>query len=101
MSATAFDIDISKWDVSTATEMDVMFQRAVSFKQKLCGAAWVHSKASKDHMFEGSRGSISPSVCTPSTTTTTSPSDHIIDGVFSPQSTAELKDAVEHCLTQR
>ena len=34
-----------------------------SFKQKLCGAAWVHSKASKKDMFLGSSGSISSQVC--------------------------------------
>ena len=41
-----------------------MFQDAVSFKQTLCGAAWVHSKANQRDMFVGSYGSILPTVCT-------------------------------------
>ena len=43
--------------------MDRMFFNAASLKHKLCGAAWVHSKASKDLMFAGSPGSISQTVC--------------------------------------
>ena len=63
--ATAFNSDISKWDVSSVATMDNMFQEASSFKQKLCGAAWVRSKASKNDMFKGSHGSISQTVeCT-------------------------------------
>ena len=52
--------------------MDYMFSGAVSFNQKLCVGAWVHSKASKKSMFVGSLGSISRSVCksTPSPVTT-------------------------------
>merc|ERR1719174_827844 len=64
MDAVAFNIDISKWDVSSVDTMDNMFMDAVSFKQKLCGAAWVHSKASKESMCSGSFGSISSQVCT-------------------------------------
>ena len=30
-----------------------MFTNAASFRQRLCGRAWVHSKASKIRMFEG------------------------------------------------
>ena len=43
-----------------------MFCNARSFKQKLCGDAWVHSKASKIAMFKGSHGSIprAPDGCT-------------------------------------
>ena len=47
--------------------LDYMFsnsQATSSFKQKLCGAAWVHSKASKKAMFTGSYGSIASQVCT-------------------------------------
>ena len=58
-SAVFFQGDISKWDVSRVTDMDSMFMRAKSFKQHLCEAAWVHSKASQKFMFEDSRGSIS------------------------------------------
>merc|ERR1712032_652585 len=66
MDAAAFNIDISKWDVSNVVTMDYMFyhwQEASSFKQKLCGAAWVHSKATKKSMFECSSGSLSLQVC--------------------------------------
>ena len=71
MDAAAFNIDISKWDVSSVVTMDYMFwhwQATSSFKQKLCGAAWVRSKASKKDMFTGSFGSISSQVCTLTTT---------------------------------
>ena len=64
MDAAAFNIDISKWDVSSVITMDYMFWQAASFKQKLCGAAWVHSKASKKHMFASTFPSISSQVCT-------------------------------------
>merc|ERR1719201_2962072 len=50
-NANLFNGDISNWDVSRVTNMDHMFLKAVSFKRKLCGAAWVHSKASKEDMF--------------------------------------------------
>ena len=63
-SAKVFNSDLSNWDVSNVVSMDCMFLDAVSFKQKLCGAAWVHSKASQNTMFEGSPGSISPTKCT-------------------------------------
>ena len=81
--ATTFSRDISKWDVSRVTTMDGMFFRAASFNRKLCGAAWVKSKASKNNMFTGSSGSISRTVCTPTTT-------------FS--SKVELQGAVDECL---
>ena len=71
MDASAFNIDISRWDVSNVVTMDYMFhhsQVTSSFKQKLCGAAWVHSKANKKGMFAGSFGSISSQVCTSETT---------------------------------
>ena len=38
--AQLFNCDISDWDVSKVTYMDYMFKNAASFKQKLCGAAW-------------------------------------------------------------
>ena len=57
--AASFNADISNWDVSSVTNMDQMFIGATSFNQKLCGAIWVHSEASKNRMFEGSSGSIS------------------------------------------
>ena len=47
--------------------MDFMFSKTTSFKQKLCGDAWVRSKASKNLMFLGSFGSISRIVCTATT----------------------------------
>ena len=62
--AASFNSDISKWDVSSVIYMDNMFRDAESFKQKLCGAAWVHSMASKEFMFAGSSGSIAQTACT-------------------------------------
>ena len=62
--ARVFNCDLSKWDVSSMTNMDDMFLNAASFNQKLCGASWVRSKASKNDMFDGSSGSISRRVCT-------------------------------------
>ena len=81
--ARSFNADISKWDVSSVGNMDYMFRGAMLFKRNLCGAAWVHSKASKSVMFADSPGSISRTVCT------TTPS------VFAPQSEAELKGAID------
>ena len=66
MDAAAFNIDISKWDVSRVVAMDCMFwswQATSAFKQKLSGAAWVHSKASKKGMFTGSSGSVAQQLC--------------------------------------
>ena len=39
--ATAFSIDISKWDVSSVTDLDNRFWQATWFKQNLCGTVWV------------------------------------------------------------
>ena len=63
-SATSFNGDISKWDVSSVTKMDRMFYLASSFKQTLCLAPWVNSKATKTLAFEGTSGSISQTGCT-------------------------------------
>ena len=82
--AASFNRDISKWDVSHVTNMGTMFRGATSFKRKLCGAAWVNSKASKPLMFEDSFGSISETVCTRRT--------------FLTQSKEELRMAVRACL---
>jgi hypothetical protein len=49
--------------------MDYMFLDATLFKRKLCGAAWVHSKARRTVMFAGSSGSIPETVCTAPTAT--------------------------------
>ena len=62
-NAPSFNGDISKWDVSTVINMDSMFMGAKSFRRQLIGAAWVHSKATKKVMFEGSSRSISGTVC--------------------------------------
>ena len=43
--ASSFNSDVSKWDVSRVTTMWKMFSYASSFNQKLCGEAWVNSKA--------------------------------------------------------
>ena len=69
--ATSFNGDISKWDVSGVANMDFMFLDAASFNQKLCGAAWVNSKAAKALTFAGTSGSISQTVCTSAPTPTT------------------------------
>ena len=67
-AASSFNNDISKWDVSSVTNMNSMFFEATSFKRNLCGAAWVHSTASKKGMFTASRGSVLRKVCTFTTT---------------------------------
>ena len=82
--AISFNRDISKWDVSSVTDMDNMFSGAESFSQTLCGDAWVNSKATKEDMFVSSSGSISSTECTSTS-----------DQVFSPQSKAEIKRAVD------
>ena len=61
--ASAFNQDLSKWDVSAVIYMAQMFYLAPAFNQKLCGEAWVKSKAGKNEMFEGSPGSISSTAC--------------------------------------
>ena len=61
--AYSFNQDLSKWDVSAVTNMESMFWHASAFQYKLCGVAWVHSKADKKGMFVGSKGSISSTVC--------------------------------------
>merc|ERR1719331_2603318 len=81
-NAKSFNGHLSRWDVSRVSNMDAMFRGAALFSRKLCGAAWVHSKASKDLMFAGSPGSISRTVCT----TTTS--------AFAPETREELKNAI-------
>ena len=62
--ASAFNQDLSKWDVSAVTNMWRMFHDASAFKRELCGAAWVNSQANQIDMFTNSPGSISPTVCT-------------------------------------
>ena len=54
-NAHSFNSDISKWDVSSVTNMQYMFYYARSFSRTLCGA-WKTSKANKDSMFSGSPG---------------------------------------------
>ena len=49
--AALFNADISKWSVSGVTNMNQMFEGATSFKQRLCGFAWVHSSATKERIF--------------------------------------------------
>ena len=74
-SANSFNGDISKWDVSSVSAtrerykgMNDMFLGATSFKQNLCGAAWLSAKTRNAAMFKGSSGTISPTECTETTT---------------------------------
>ena len=76
--ATSFNGNVLKWDVSSVTNMDSMFFKATSFNQKLCGAAWVHSMASKELMFVGSSGSISYLCTAPPPPTTTQATRHYV-----------------------
>ena len=46
--AVLLNCDISKWDVSRVTDMNRMFMYVRSFKHKLCGAVWVRSNASQN-----------------------------------------------------
>ena len=86
LGAAAFNSDISKWDVSSVQDMYAMFWGATLFKRKLCGAAWVHSKAKKTKMFTGTSGSISLTVCAITTLTAQ---------IFAPKSKVELESAVD------
>ena len=83
--AMAFSGDLSKWDVSQVEDMSRMFHGASAFTQKLCAPAWVNSKANKNSMFDGTSGSISPTVCAVSASAP----------AFAPQSRTELKSAVD------
>ena len=56
--ATSFNRDVSKWDVSSVTNMKAMFKGATSFAQTLCGTRWTNSKADKTDMFLSSKGKI-------------------------------------------
>ena len=69
--AELFDVDISSWDVSRVTNMDHMFYLAFSFKQKLCGEAWVNSKATKAQTFGGTAASIAEAECIPAASSVT------------------------------
>ena len=71
--ATAFNADLSDWDVSSVKNMDMMFFGAKSFERVLCSRAWLDSQAEKFRMFAASPGSISTECAstTQSTITTT------------------------------
>merc|ERR1719174_1974960 len=77
--ASSFNADISKWDVSKVTNMGGMFHHAKSFSRTLCGA-WQKSKASSSSMLAGSPGKL----CIPTSAT--------------PKSKAELTAAIKECL---
>ena len=62
--AKSFNQDLSDWDVSAVSHMQFMFSGASAFKHELCGIDWVKSKAKKRGIFKGSQGSISSTVCT-------------------------------------
>merc|ERR1719460_859085 len=73
-AAPSFNGDIAKWDVSRVTDMSNMFKSASSFERTLCGK-WATSMAQKDQMFDGSAGKLctfarTTPTTTPTTTTT-------------------------------
>ena len=61
--ASTFNQDLSKWDVTAVIDMGSMFYGASAFKRRLCGVAWANSKADKRDMFTDSPGLISSTVC--------------------------------------
>ena len=84
LRAKSFNGDLSNWDVSNVNDMHGMFMGATNFNRKLCGSAWVHSRAKKTVMFDGSSGSISTKTCTGA----------VPFSAFSPRTASELKNAV-------
>ena len=56
-SASSFNGYISQWDVSKVKSMEEMFFGAASFKQKLCGE-WYTSEADQYGMMDESSGRI-------------------------------------------
>merc|ERR1719182_501600 len=70
-SASAFNVDLSKWDVSRVTNMREMFSGASSFKKTLSGV-WVTSTANKFEMFKNSPGRLCPTSMDSLMTTDTS-----------------------------
>merc|ERR1712032_249539 len=100
--ASSFNQDLSNWDVSKVTDMEEMFLRASSFNRELRGIAWGHSKAVKTDMFKESPGSI-PTVCTRDTPafqpqSTKELQDAVHRMAFRPQSKSELQHAVDECI---
>merc|ERR1719331_1480568 len=90
MGAKVFRGDTSKWDVSKVSKMDYMFCYAPLFDRKLCGSAWVHSRASKQDIFAGSFGSISRTLCTTTaravnTSTPMSDTTSIVASTYTPE----------------
>ena len=63
-SASSFNQDLSKWDVSAVSNMGAMFSGASAFNRELCGLEWVVSAAQKTGMFKDSPGSIASTACT-------------------------------------
>merc|ERR1719174_2142511 len=86
-SASSFNGDISKWEVSRVTDMCDMFSRASSFTQTLCGA-WYTSIALQDRMFDGSSGRICKTAISPKKR---------VRG-WAPESISELRDVVDQCI---
>jgi len=91
--ASKFNQDLSKWNVSRVTDMIYMFYGASSFQKRLCGEAWLASKAFKHNMFTGSPDLISSTVCAEAPTTTVASTE-----VFLPLLKDELKGAIDECL---
>ena len=61
--AHVFNQDLSKWDVSAVRDMAFMFYGATAFRRELCSGAWVNSTADKSHMFTDSPGYVPPKAC--------------------------------------
>ena len=51
--ASSFNQDLSPWSVDTVTTMRGMFYKATSYNHTLCGDAWLESTADQTNMFLG------------------------------------------------
>jgi len=55
--ASVFNGDLSKWNVASVTDITGMFNGASAFSMTLCGSSWIHSQGRlQDDMFDGTDG---------------------------------------------